>query len=612
MDSFTTRPEIVGTFGVVSSTHWLASQTAMSILERGGNAFDAAVAGGFVLQVVEPHLNGPGGEVPIMLWSEKEQRMRVVCGQGCAPALATPEYFRNKGLELIPGIGLLPATVPGAWGAWLTMLRDYGTMTLAEVLAPAINYAENGFPLVPRVVQAITAVQDLFRAEWHSSRDVWLPNNKVPASGALFQSKGLARTYRKIIEQAQSQGGTDRLKQIDAALDVWYRGFVARAIDHYYTHEEIRDTTGERNKGLLRYEDLAKWQATYDEPITTAFGRYTVAKCGSWSQGATFLQQLTILRNADLQKYAPDSFEFVHHVAEAAKLALADRMVWLGDPDFVDVPLATLLSTEYGKQRFAQISMQASGDIRPGQPDGRQPVMPDLTLGERTLAISDTRYGIGEPTFAALPPIREWADKEIFVGDTCHLDVIDKEGNMVSATPSGGWLSSSPVIPELGFSINTRLQMTWMNDGLASQLQPGKRPTTTLSPSMALRDGKPYMAFGTPGGDQQDQWTLIFFLRHALYGMNLQEAIEAPSWHLDHYPSSFWPRTTTLNRITIEAQMPEATINLLKQAGHEVKVGAAWSEGRISACTRELGPNGQLVLRAGANPRGMQGYAVGR
>lgn len=612
MDSFTTRPEIIGTFGVVSSTHWLASQTAMSILERGGNAFDAAVAGGFVLQVVEPHLNGPGGEAPLMLWSEKEQRMRVICGQGCAPALATPEFFREKGLGLIPGIGLLPATVPGAWGAWMTMLRDYGSMSLAEVLAPAIGYAEKGFPLVPRVVQAITAVQDLFRAEWHSSRDVWLPKDKVPAPGSLFQSIALAKTYRTIIEQAEIQGGTDRLKQIEAALDIWYRGFVARAIDDYYTHAEIRDTTGERNKGLLRYEDLANWQATYDEPITVEFGRYTVAKCGAWSQGATFLQQLSILKNAELQKHAPDSFEFVHHVAEAAKLALADRMVWLGDPDFVDVPLATMLSTDYGKQRFAQIAAQASIALRPGQPDGRQPAMPDLDLGERILAISDTRYGIGEPTFAALPPIREWADKEIFVGDTCHLSVIDQEGNMVSATPSGGWLSSSPVIPALGFSINTRLQMTWLDEGLASQLQPGKRPTTTLSPSMALRDGKPYMAFGTPGGDQQDQWLLIFFLRHALYGMNLQEAIEAPSWHLDHYPSSFWPRTTTLNRITLEARMPEATIEQLKQAGHEVKVGAVWSEGRISACTREIDPNGQLVLRAGANPRGMQGYAVGR
>ena len=277
MSEFTTRPEIVGTFGVASSTHWLASQTAMAMLERGGNAFDAAVAGGFVLQVVEPHLNGPGGEVPIMLWTEREQRMRVVCGQGPAPALATPEYFRARGLELIPGIGLLPATVPGAFGAWLTMLRDYGTMTLGEVLAPALAYAENGFPLLPRVVQAITAVQDLFRKEWHGSRDVWLPEGGVPLPGALFRLPGLASTYRKVLEQSAALSGNDRVRQIDAAIDVWYRGFVAKEIDQYYTHEPVRDTTGACNTGLLRFEDLANWHATYEEPVTVELSEAPVS-----------------------------------------------------------------------------------------------------------------------------------------------------------------------------------------------------------------------------------------------------------------------------------------------------------------------------------------------
>ncbi len=612
MSEFTTRPEIVGTFGVTSSTHWLASQTAMAMLERGGNAFDAAVAGGFVLQVVEPHLNGPGGEVPILLWTEQEQRLRAVCGQGPAPALATPEYFRARGLELIPGIGLLPATVPGAFGAWLTMLRDYGTMTLDEVLAPALSYAENGFPLLPRVVQAITAVQELFRHEWHGSRDVWLPEGTVPIPGALFRLPGLAATYRKVLEQSAAQANGDRARQIDVAMDVWYRGFVAKEIDHYYTHEPVRDTTGERNTGLLRFEDMAKWQATYDEPVTVDFGRYTVAKCGAWSQGPSFLQQLSILRNAGLERFAPGSHEFVHHVAEAAKLAMADRLAWYGDPDFVDVPLAALLSDAYGAERFASLGPIASQVLNPGRPDGREPSLPDLGAGERTLAHSDTRYGVGEPTFAALPPVREWAAREVFVGDTCHIDVIDRDGNMVSATPSGGWLSSSPVIPSLGFSLTTRLQMTWLDDGVNGQLQPGKRPTTTLSPSMALRDGQPYMAFGTPGGDQQDQWTVTFFLRHALYGMNLQEAIEAPAWHVDHFPASFWPRAVTLNRLTVESRLGDEAILALRAAGHDVKVGLPWSEGRISACTRERLPGGKLLFRAGANPRGMQGYAVGR
>ncbi|WP_199839513.1 gamma-glutamyltransferase, partial [Achromobacter xylosoxidans] len=236
---------------------------------------------------------------------------------------------------------------------------------------------------------------------------------------------------------------------------------------------------------------------------------------------------------------------------------------------------------------------------------------PDLEAAARTLAASDTRFGVGEPTFAALPPVAEWAAREIFVGDTCQIDVIDRDGNMVAATPSGGWLSSSPVVPALGFPLTTRLQMTWLDDGVPGQLQPGKRPCTTLSPGLVLRDGQPYMAFGTPGGDQQDQWTVAFFLRHAM-GLNLQEAIDAPSWHIDHFPGSFWPRALTLNRLTVEGRLPEATQQALREAGHELRVGPDWSEGRISACTREPAAGGGLLLRAAANPRGMQGYAVGR
>jgi gamma-glutamyltranspeptidase/glutathione hydrolase len=612
MSAFTTRPEIKGTFGVASSTHWLASQTAMSVLERGGNAFDAAVAGGFVLQVVEPHLNGPGGEVPLMLWSERERRMRVICGQGPAPALATPEYFHNLGVEQVPGIGLLPATVPGAFGAWLTMLRDYGTWTLEDVLQPAIDYARNGFPLVPRVVQAIIAVQELFRTEWTTSAAVWLPDGRPPRPDELFRTPAIAATYDRLVQHAAKEGGNSRERQIDAALDAWYRGFIAREIDHFYTHEAVRDTTGKRNTGLLRFEDMAKWNATYDEPVTLQFGRYTVAKCGPWSQGPVLLQQLAILRHAGVEALNPNSAKFVHTLAEATKLAMADRLAWYGDPDHVEVPLSALLSEEYSRSRYGRIGELAATLFDPGHPEGRIPRLPDLAVADRTLANSDTRFGVGEPTFAALPPVEEWAQREIFVGDTCHIDVIDREGNMVAATPSGGWLSSSPVIPALGFSINTRLQMTWLDNGVPGQLKPGKRPSTTLSPGMVLRDGEPYMAFGTPGGDQQDQWTVAFFLRHALHGMNLQEAIDAPSWHIDHFPASFWPRKLQLNKVTVESRLGEKTIAELRAAGHNVQVGDAWSEGRICACTREHNETGQLLLRAAANARGMQGYAVGR
>ncbi|VFR27191.1 Gamma-glutamyltranspeptidase [plant metagenome] len=610
-DSFTTRPEIRGTFGVVSSTHWLASQVAMSVLERGGNAFDAAVAGGFALQVVEPHLNGPGGEVPIIFWSEREQRTRVLCGQGPAPKLAEPAYFRAMGLEQVPGIGLLPACVPGAFGAWLTLLRDHGTWELADVLAPAMSYARQGFPLVPRIVSAIIAVQALFREEWTSSADVWLPGGEVPDANALFRLPALAQTYARVIERAEA-AGTTREGRIDAALDAWYDGFVAEAVDRYYRETAVRDTTGERNTGLLRREDMAGWRPAYEDPATLGFGRYTVAKCGPWSQGPVFLQQLSLLKHLDIGAHAPDSFGFVHRLAEATKLAFADRLAWYGDPERHDVPLAQLLSNDYARERARGVGATAATALQPGSPDGRPPVLPDTGVSARTLTTADTRYGVGEPTFAQLPPVAQWLPREIFVGDTCHIDVIDAQGNMVAATPSGGWLSSSPAIPELGFSITTRLQMSWLDEGLPGGLQAGKRPSTTLSPGLALRDGKPYMVFGTPGGDQQDQWTVAFFLRHAVHGMDLQSAIEAPSWHVDHGPASFWPRTTVLNRLTVESRMPEATLAALREAGHEVKVGGPWSEGRISACTREPDGQGGLLLRAGANPRGMQGYAVGR
>ncbi|GAB2898583.1 gamma-glutamyltransferase family protein [Paralcaligenes ginsengisoli] len=583
----------------------------MGVLEKGGNAFDAAVAGGFALQIVEPHLNGPGGEVPILFWSEKEKKLLSLCGQGPAPELANIQYFRNMGLDLVPGIGLLPACVPGAFGAWLTLLRDYGTWELEEVLRPAIDLANQGFPLVPRIVQAIVAVQDLFRQEWPDSAKTWLPDGKVPDLNQLFRLPAIASTYTRIVSEANGRSA-DRRERIDTALSIWYEGFVAKTIDHYYRTKAVRDTTGQRNPGLLRLEDMAHWRPAYETPATLQYGRYTVAKCGAWSQGPVFLQQLSILRHFNVSGMDPGSASFVHHLSESAKLAYADKLAWYGDPNAVHVPLQALLSLEYSQARAKLIGAQSSQFLQPGSPEGRAPVLPDLKAADRTLTKADTRFGVGEPTFAALPPVETWADKEIFVGDTCHLDVIDKHGNMVAATPSGGWLSSSPVIPELGFAITTRLQMSWLDDKVPGALRPGFRPTTTLSPSLALRDGIPYMAFGTPGGDQQDQWSLAFLLRHIEMGMNLQESIEAPSWHINHFPGSFWPRSTILNRITLESRFSEACIADLKAAGHEVKIGPAWSEGRISACTREFTKNGSLLLRAAANPRGMQGYAVGR
>jgi gamma-glutamyltranspeptidase / glutathione hydrolase len=607
----TTRPEITGTFGVVSSTHWIASQVAMSVLERGGNAFDAAVAGGFALQVVEPHLNGPGGEVPILSWDG--HKLESLNGQGCAPAEATPTAFRKLGFEQVPGIGLLAATVPGAFASWLTLLREHGSWSLAEVLQPAVDYAENGFPASLRLCEAILGVRPLFLGEWRSSAAIWLDAGRVPLPGTLIRLPALAATYRRVVSMAQATA-PDRTGTIDAAIGVWQEGFVAREIDAFCRREKVRDSSGERHGGLLRWDDMASWRPSVETPLIGTFGRYQVAKCGFWSQGPMSLQMLSMLGHAGLERYDPASADFVHFVAEATKLALADRLGWYGTAPGADsAAQAALLTRDYGRERWATIDgARALPSLNAGRPLNRPAPLPDLGVAARSLRTADVRFGIGEPTFQALPPVAEWSDREIFVGDTCHIDVIDRHGNMVAATPSGGWLSSSPAIPALGFALGTRLQMTWLDEGLATTLSPRVAPCTTLSPALALRDGEPYMAFGTPGGDQQDQWSTAFFLRHAVHGMDLQAAIDAPAFHVKHYPTSFWPRETVLNRLSIESRFSEPTIGELRARGHVVVVGGPWSEGRLCACSQRRDSKGRLVLKAAASPRFSQGYAVGR
>lgn len=608
--SFTTRPELKGTFGAASSTHWLATASAMSILERGGNAFDAAACAGFVLQVVEPHLNGPGGEVPILFWDESGHRAQVLCGQGVAPAAATIEHFQSLGLQLVPGIGLLPACVPGAFGAWMTLLRDHGTMPLRTVLEPAIQYARDGYPLVPRIVQAIVAVRTLFETQWPTSAEIYLPDGDVPSLGKLFSNKALADTYLRLVEDAE-KASNQREQQIDSALHGWYEGFVADRIDAFY-RTEIMDSSGERQQGLLRGEDMARWRPTYEEPRICDYGDFAIAKCDAWSQGPVMLQQLNLLRADALEGLDPTGDELVHRMVEAAKLAFADRDAWYADPRAIDVPLDELLSMPYAMSRRRLIEDRASSLIRPGRPGG---LAPQLSLHEdhsRELAAGGFLFGAGEPTFAALPAHAWKQTEEIVVGDTCHIDVADRWGNLVAATPSGGWLSSSPVVPGLGFSLNTRLQMTWLDRRMRNALRPGFRPLTTLSPSLAFKQGQAYAAFGTPGGDQQDQWQTAFAVRHLRMGMNMQEAIDAPAWHMNHFTASFWPRLVERQRLTVESRFPAQSIDALRRRGHEVVVGEAWSEGRLSACARErIGP-GRFMFKAAANPRGMQGYAAAR
>lgn len=602
---FTTRPEIRGTFGVCASTHWLASGVAMRMLELGGNAFDAAAAGGLALQVFEPHLNGPGGEVPIIYWNDAKAEMKVICAQGPAPQAATIGHFRGLGLHMVPGTGLLAATVPGVFDGWMLLLRDHGSLPLETVLEPLIHYARHGVPLVPRIRSAILAVQRLFLDEWPGSAAAYLPGGAVPEADHLLANPGIAATYERVLKLAKQAGG-DRVAQIEAARGAWYRGFVAEEIDRYCRLTAVLDTTGERHTGLLGGADLARYAARVEDPLTCDYGRYRIAKCGVWSQGPALLQQLAILKGYDLAAMGAVSADLIHTSVEAAKLALADRDAWYGDPDFADIPAQDLISDAYAAQRRAQIGSSASLELRPGAPGGRQPHFPDWKAAQADVKKDQYFHGLGEPTFAELP-----AGNGVLQGDTCHIDVIDRWGNMVSATPSGGWLSSSPVIPKLGFALNTRGQMFWLETGHPASLAPGKRPRTSLSPSLALRDGIPWAAFGTPGGDQQDQWQTLLILRLAHFGMNLQEAIDCPAWHTSHMLASFWPRQPQLNSLTVESRVPAEVVNELTRRGHRVTVGEPWSEGRLSIATRERNGAG-LLLRAAANPRGMQGYALGR
>jgi gamma-glutamyltranspeptidase/glutathione hydrolase len=519
----------------------------MAVLERGGNAFDAACAAGFVLQVVEPHLNGPGGDLPAVFWSAARREALVLCAQGVAPQAATIERYRELGHEFVPGAGLLAACVPGSFGGWLLLLDEFGTWPLADVLAFAIGYAEDGYPVVPGITATIERAEPLLR-EWPASAELYLP---APRPDSTFRNPQLAATWRRVLAEPDPRRA-------------YYEGFVAEEIDRFSCE----------HGGLLTGEDMARWHATLEPVVSVDYRGLTVCKPGAWSQGPAGLQQLRLLEGFDVASMS--DAELVHVMTECAKLAFADRDACYGDS--ADVPLEKLLSREYADERRALVGEDASDELRPGL--GR---LPRYQVGDRLVP------GTGEPTR----------------GDTVHIDVADRWGNLVSATPSGGWLQSSPTIPALGWPLGSRAQMFWLEEGLPSSLMPGRRPRTTLSPGIVLRDGEPWLAYGTPGGDQQEQWALHALVRHVDRGLNLQEAIDAPEWHTDHLISSFYPRNVALRSLAVESRLEG--IDDLRRRGHDVTLESPWSLGRVSMVKRE---GGQFV--AAANPRGMQGYAVCR
>ena len=600
-DPFVTRPELRGTFGMAASTHWIATATAQAVLERGGNAFDAAVAAAFVLHVVEPHLNGPGGDLVGIYATADDPTPRVMAGQGPAPAGATIEHYQELGFSEMPGSGVLAAPIPGAVPAWLRLLETRGSWELADVLAFAIGYARDGHPLLAAAARTLGSVKELFEQHWPTSAEHWLPGGRMPQAGESVTNEPYARTLERLL--AAGQGAPDREARIRGAAREWSSGFVADEIARFAAEPHYQPSIDREVPGLLTADDLSGHQASDEDAVTLEFRGTTIAKSQPWGQGPVLLQALAILDTFDDARLDPSTGLGIHTITEALKLALADRDAWYGDGSVAPELLAALLSPEYAQERAALIGETASLEFRPGRPGGRDPWLPPLRLEAATQTATQAAgagAGSGEPTLAMADVPR---------GDTCHLDVVDRHGNMVSVTPSGGWLQSSPTIPELGFCLGTRLQMTWLDAASPSALTPGRRPRTTLSPTLMSRDGVPVETLGTPGGDQQDQWQLVYLLRRLVGGYAPQQAIDAPMFHTASHVASFEPRTWSPGVLAIEARVGVEVLAELTVRGHELTVEGDWSLGRLSMVGREPATG---AVFAAANPRMAQGYAAGR
>ncbi len=585
--SFTTRPTLRGFGGAVSAGHYLATQIGAQMLAQGGNAADAACAMGFALQVLEPTQNGPAGEAPILVYCAAEDRTIAISGQGTAPAAASIETSRSLGLDAIPPDGFLAATVPAALDAWCRLLEQFGSRKLVDVIAPARGLAERGYPMYRFLQTLLRALEPRFRAEWDTTAAIYSPTREL---GKAQTNPPLA-AFLGDLAAAEASAGGGREAGIRAARDYFYRGPPAEQIERFLT-TPVGDASGGAHAGWLVAGDLDGYEGSLEEPVSSCYRGARFWKCPPWSQGPVLLQQLRLLEGFDLGAMGRGSADALHTWIEAAKLAFADREGCYGDPNFAKVPIRELLSDDYTKKRRELIDPEhASLELRPGM--GRLPE------GWPLVAQGADGVPVVEPHAIAAAKGRN---------DTTHLDVADRFGNLVSATPSGGWILTSPIVPELGFPVGTRAQMFSLDPEHPNALEPGKRPRTTLSPSLAqLSDGR-RMAFGTPGGDQQDQWPVSFLLDLLDFGVrDLQQAIDAPTLHSLHMPSSFHPRLAQLGVVAVEDRIPEDILRALEARGHRIVRSGPWHHGRVLAATFD--PDSGLC-EAAASPRFQVAYAT--
>ena len=608
MATFTTRPVIMGRRGVVTSGHYLATAAGFRIMEQGGNAIDSAAAMCFCVNLLEPFANGIGGEVPTLVYSAREGRSYAISGMGWSPKAFTIDWCRENGIDLIPGDGYLPACVPSVVGAWAAALARFGTMSFSQVLQPAIELAEKGYPVYQGLHDAIASSFDKFTNLYPTTGEVYCPGGRVPEVGETFRNPDFAETLKTMCRAEDGASQKGRVAGIEAARDVFYKGEIAEKIARFISTNPVMDASGEEHTALLTYDDIAEWNATVEEPVSFNYLGLDVHKCPSWTQGPVFLQQLALLEGFDLKRMGHNSADYLHTLVEASKLAFADREAYYGDPLFDELPVDVLLSAGYSEARRGLIGDTASMELRPGDVGGGIPEYANMdvpadsrrALGLGARAISDERVGTGGPASEG--------SSAAHLGDTTHLDAVDREGNMVASTPSGGWLGTSPIIKGLGFPIGTRGQMFYLNPARPNALAPRKRPRATLTPSLVTRDGQPFMVFGTPGGDGQDQWTLQLFLNYVDFGMNIQEAIDAPTVTSTHFPSSFYPRPAFPGSLAIENRIPAEVVKELERRGHDVMIKDGWSHGKAMAICYD-GAKG--VISGGASPRGTLAYALG-
>jgi gamma-glutamyltranspeptidase/glutathione hydrolase len=597
MTDFTTRPVIMGRRGVVASGHYLATTAGFRIMEHGGNAIDAAATACFCLNLIEPQGNGVGGEVPTLVYSAKDNKAFAISGMGWSPAAFTIEWCHRHGIEMIPGDGYLPACVPAVVDTWATALARYGTMSLAQVLQPAIELAENGFPVYRNLHEMLAKEESRITRLYPTTARVYYPAGRAPTIGSILRNPDWANTLRELCRAEQAAQHRGRIGAIEAARDAFYKGKIAEKIIDFVRSNPVKDASGESHAGLLSYYDMAEWHATVEEPLCYEYRGLKVHKCSSWTQGPVFLQQLAILHGFDLQAMAHNSAEYLHTLIEGAKLAFADREAYYGDPEFDEVPFDVLLSDEYAEARRGLIGADASPDLRPGDTGSGVPEYASLDVA------ADNRIALRQLD------VRSEEGDDWSAGDTTQLVTIDWQGNMVSATPSGGWIRSSPVIAGLGFPLGTRGQMFYLNPQRPNALAPRKRPRATLTPSLVTKNGAPYMVFGTPGGDTQDQTTLQFFLNVVDFGMDVQQALDAPTFYSEHFPSSFYPREAHPRRISAEDRIPSEVIAELRRRGHEVVLKDGWSHGRVLGIMRD---EEHGVILGGASAKGSHvAYALG-